>query len=403
MAVLGVCLNGVASFCCLGAIGLVVLWRSWRRWQAWTFLLFTGLLFLGVLLATGFISDAGAPGNPKAPVTAAQVRRLAQAGVTGFFLLLGLRPLALLNLAWGTTRTKVTMLSFVGIFTMLNLAVGFENYPFVILNLLLGGYAAAPMAKLIAGLRAGDSLWGDLWNDLTTCYRRYLGVLFLYAVLIWPGTFYPVLRHRSFDHLYAYSTTLFGVLVASLLCYLVLRQINRRQWVPRRKTAAWVLVSLLLLSSLGVVRACANHGWNLLGETVLLDAGRVASLRFLRENVDKDALLATTHHSLPLRSRKERSYVYCALAERYVLLEGWVFGRPSALPCFEQTHRDNAALFVTEDQAEARAIAQKYAITHILVEPGEQLGLDVDRVPWLQRVPNPGSLDILSVKLSARE
>jgi hypothetical protein len=81
-------------------------------------------------------------------------------------------------------------------------------------------------------------------------------------------------------------------------------------------------------------------------------------------------------------------------------LEGWRYGFASDLPMFETVVDDNRRLFATKDASEARAITEKYGITHILLEPGQSLGFEFANSGWLHAVSNPGTLTILAVQQS---
>jgi hypothetical protein len=396
LSIFGIALNGVAGLACAAVVAGSALW-SHRNWRGLAFavaavaFLRAGQYFTGLSHAES-IAWVG-PGG--------MVFALIRGALCAFFLLISFRGLCLLQFAWGTRQSKTALLLFLvanfGLYEVFFL----QGYPLQILAVLLSGYAAAPLAAIIESLRSGGPSWSQAWAAVMLCFKRYsLGLLILAAVLL-PPAWYPLLRHRGLEAIYGFSVLLPGVLFVTAGLYVFLARAVKTAWTPRPRGTAAIGCLLFLLSAAGTVRAELNWVLDYLGNSTALDAGRVRSLEFVRDCPELGSLAATTHHDIETASLPERSYGYAALSRRCMLLEGWRYGCAEDSPLLKEVMEDNGRLFATHDAGEARAIAAKYGVTHILLEPGQSLGFDVASSPWLRAVPNPGTLTILAVQGAA--
>ena len=233
--------------------------------------------------------------------------------------------------------------------TLCGLSVVFwlEGYPIFILAIVLGGFAAAPMATLGYALFGAEGSWDDVWLVAVGCYKKYFGFMALWASLLIPFCIYPVLRQRRWDAAYDLTIMVPLIALACLALHWAARRIVARRWVLPRSLAITVCVVLLGASFAQAVREHLNNGWNWIGEFITLDGGRVASLKFLREISRPGARVATSHHCVDLRYWPERSFVYAAVSHRCMLLEGFADYDPEQMPPLEEIRWDNDRLFTT--------------------------------------------------------
>ena len=250
--------------------------------------------------------------------------------------------------------------------------------------MVLSAFAAGPAAEILADLGTGTARALQLWREVRRTFRQYSGgVCMAGAVMLLP-TLFTVIQRRSLHGLPGFSKLLLVGLVLASIAYGLFRWLERSSWQPSRRQ---VLVFTGLLSAAcfigalrGVVAAAADWGQ----ATITLDAGRAQSLRFVRDVLPVNAVLATSHHEVPTREYRDRSLVYSAVSGRHILLEGWQYMTARGSPEFAGICEDNAKLFSTYDPREARRVAQEYGITHILLEPGQSLGFDLADASWLE-------------------
>lgn len=400
LSILGLASNGVAGLCCAATVMALALVENWKEWRVYALLFVAAVLFRLFQHAIGL--DRNAPGS-----AARGVRELMMTTIrlccSGFFVLFSFRAMGLLTLASGTRREKTVLLLLTLMSCGLYVLLVLEGYPIAILMIALSGFAAGPAAAILQSLLSADHAWDDIWLTAVRWYRRYCLTIMVSAILLLPFGLYPLLRERSLQVTYGFTILLPIIVVCSMALVWAAGRILSRKWIPSRRSAIAMSVALATVSLLGVLRTDLNYGWGWLGNTITLDGGRVASLRFLRDHSRRGALVATTHHDIEVPLRKSRSYAYAALSHRLMLLEGWEYAYYAIrLHTFdlEQVQHDNERLFTTHSPAEARKLIEEYGITHILVEPGESLGFDVGQTPWLRPLPNPGTLGILLVDMT---
>ena len=394
VSVFGLALNGVAGIACASVVAGWALLSN-RNWRGIAFVAASVAIFRAGQHLTG-LSQAGA--GIAWIGLGGMAFALARGVLCAFFLLLSFRSLCLLEMAWGTRKSKTVLVLFVlancGLYELFFL----EGYPIQILAVVLSGYAAAPLASIVESLHDGGASWSHAWAAMMLCFKRYsLGILIVAGILL-PPSWYPFLRHRSSESIYGFSVLMPGVMFVAALLYVVLGRALKNGWTPRPGYAVAIGSLLLLISASAVVRDELNQVFDRLGNSIALDGGRVRSLDFARDCPELGSFAATTHHDVEAAARPERSYGYAALSHHYMLLEGWRYGGVSDLPMFETVVDDNRRLFATKDASEARAITEKYGITHILLEPGQSLGFEFANSGWLHAVSNPGTLTILAVQ-----
>jgi hypothetical protein len=141
-----------------------------------------------------------------------------------------------------------------------------------------------------------------------------------------------------------------------------------------------------------------NFGMGRMNMDITVESRELFGLRRLKESSEPSDLIATNRHSIDsLPERSARSYVYRALTERPILIEGWEYGEKYD-PQFEAVREDNDALFITHDERLARDIVDKYGIDYIVLRPGSDIEGLRSRVVWLEALPDTGTLRIYRVK-----
>lgn len=107
---------------------------------------------------------------------------------------------------------------------------------------------------------------------------------------------------------------------------------------------------------------------------------------------------ATNKHTVKgMVDHSEKSYGYGALAERPVLLEGYLLGGEQALPGFETLLHDNDLLFTTTNSDTLHSIANKYHVKWLVAQPGTDLSLPRPLPAWLDTETNCGDLKIYRI------
>lgn len=163
------------------------------------------------------------------------------------------------------------------------------------------------------------------------------------------------------------------------------------RWSLARRTLGVGLIMLVLLSLTAWLPAFASYAVGRgARRAVSVSPDAYQGLLALRLASKPGDLIATNK---PLFQGNSASYDYAALSERYVLLEGWRYGKLSG-SVFEQVRRDNEILFSTDGVSEARRIVERYCIDYLVLVPGTSLGFDVAGQSWLTELPGGGSMKV---------
>ena len=200
LAILGMTLNGIAGLCSAAVVvGFALLQKP--GWQSLAFAVAGMTLFRLFQILSGLHhTSAGAmwvgPGG--------MVFGFARITLAGFLLLFGFRSLCILVFAIGTRQTKLAMTLFVLAHCGLYLLFVLQGYPLSILAVLLGGYAAAPMAAIAPILFAQGPASGGVGPAAIACYRNYLRAILILASVMVPLSWFPFLRHRSSESIYGF-------------------------------------------------------------------------------------------------------------------------------------------------------------------------------------------------------
>jgi hypothetical protein len=402
LATAGIGLNCVGALCCFGVGACHGLLYGYRRWPTYVLLPAMAAGFVLWFRLSGFDFNSGHYMTMKTADIPdaygrvyAVVRNFSLLAANGAFLLLGLRALAVLSLAWSRAGIKVALLIFVIVYSGVFLAVQLLNYPILYLGMILSVFAAGPAAEILADLGTGTAAATRLWMSTQLVYRKYAaGVCLATAAALVP-TLFTIIRRRSVHGLPGFSKCLIVGLVLVSVAYALLRFLESSSWRPSRAQVLLFAGLFSAVSFLGALRGVVTLAADWGESAIVLDAGRTQSLRYVSHELPVDAVLTTSHHEAPTREVRERSLMYSAVSGRRILLEGWRYMTAQGSPEFPGICTDNDALFGTNDQREARRIVRKYGITHILLEPGQSLGFAVADATWLKQVGAPGSMCIL--------
>jgi hypothetical protein len=406
LATLAIGLNCVGSLCCWAVGAGYGLLHGWRNWRTYLYLLVAAAAFILVFRGCGFDIGSGRYMTMvigQIPSFTARVYAVVTNLVTllaaGASFLLGFRVLAVLSVYWSRRNVRNVLLLFVLAYSGVFVAMTLLTYPIIYLGIVLTLFAAGPAAELLSQLGRETADATTLWRDACRIVLKYVTMLLSLTSLVLAPVFLSMLWRRSvFGYSDCWKMLIFGLLLLSG-AYLLLRALQKSSWHPSRNHAIVFTVLAAAVSFLGVFEAVFIRVTDSVGGNIVLDAGRTRTLRFIHDTLPLTAIVATSHHDLPTRENRERSLMYSAVAGRHILLEGWLYMTAQGSPEFNRIRRDNAVLFSTADEREARRIVQDYGITHLIVEPTERLRWYTSRLSWLQPIANPGSMSLYECTL----
>jgi hypothetical protein len=131
---------------------------------------------------------------------------------------------------------------------------------------------------------------------------------------------------------------------------------------------------------------------------VTLSSGEVRGLDRLREIAPPRERFATNKHDVDsLADRRARSYGYSGLAERPVLLEGYLDREVTVLPWFARMQHDNDLMFTTADASTLHDLARTWKVQWLVARPGTDISLPRPLPAWLIQEKDCGSLKIYQV------
>ncbi len=405
---LGVCMNGVVAAACFAVVTGVALLNHWRSLRVYPVLIAFGATFSGVMILAGYYTKLGTPVASNASglsiADASQwAARIAWTTVGMLTIIASAKVLCSLLLLQGSKATKQTLVLFTLALLGIFVSAVLQGYPLWFLGPLLSVYAGAGFAFLWSNQRMEKS---DLMRRLQTWrpWLRWYGIGFLLcafsaAMLIaYLSPLKPLNREADHSPLANAVRTHFAVVVAvvAIIMWGLARITLLAGLRTRRVVLRSAAVAAIVLGLLGFLRVHYNYGWDGIRQAVVVDPARTQSLLAIKELTPINALLVTTHHRISEQRRANRAYSYSAASQRQMLLEGWEYSEPEE-NVLEQLKKDNQTLFETRDDASAQEIVRRYGVTHILLEPNEKLGFDVDKVSWLRRIPMLGSMTLYAV------
>ncbi len=164
-----------------------------------------------------------------------------------------------------------------------------------------------------------------------------------------------------------------------------------------RRTFQGALLAFALLALYAGADRVAPYAGGVGRNTIAIPAAEYHVLRALRAAAGPHDVIATNRHSVP-EKMPGRSFIYSALLERPVLMEGWGYSEVGDDPVTAFILRDNDRLFATTDPDEFRLLIRRYGIRFVLCQPGTDLALN-PLPPWVRRLPGPDTIPVYAVVL----
>jgi hypothetical protein len=159
-----------------------------------------------------------------------------------------------------------------------------------------------------------------------------------------------------------------------------------------------ILMGVLMIGFLAWITPWLNFGMGRMKMDVTVSPGEVQGLKRLGDLAAREERFATNKHDVDTSANKSgRSYAYAALAERPVLLEGYLHHTQREDPGFQALFRDNELMFTSADPETVRAIAQTWNVRWLVARPGTDIALPKPLPPWLVQQQNTGDLQIYKI------
>ena len=160
-----------------------------------------------------------------------------------------------------------------------------------------------------------------------------------------------------------------------------------------------LLMGVFLLGFLAWVTPWLNFSMGRMRMDITLTPGEVRGLHRLKEISAPGERFATNKHTVEgMASRRERSYAYGTLAERPVILEGFLYVGESTVSGFETLLYDNDLLFTTTKPDRLRDLAKTYHVKWLVARPGTDIALPRPLPAWLEAEKGCGDLKIYRIQ-----
>ena len=133
-----------------------------------------------------------------------------------------------------------------------------------------------------------------------------------------------------------------------------------------------VLLLILLLLSIGDTLMSIQQLHQIIPELEAatykpLTPSLYEGLTFLRENTDKDAIIAS-YRSFIYSEDNPRFFYYSAFSERRMVIEGWQYMSKVRQGEAQRRYADMATLYTTQDAIVAAQILDKYSVDYLILE-----------------------------------
>lgn len=262
-------------------------------------------------------------------------------------------------------------------------------YPLYFMHPLLTAIGLVAVGDLFAGLRDPADRTAPAWSAGTAA----TGAVLAMAVLV------VALTPLRFTSRTAVSVVAIKLEVGRALALLALAWALHRGWnahaVLRRGFAAVLAIFVGLAIYCGYDRLQPYLG-GLGRNTVRITEDEYRALRAVRAAAKPSDMIATNRHSVP-NKQPGRSFVYNALLERAVLMEGWGYGDASENPAGVRVLADNDRLFETRDPEVFRRLALRYGVRFVICRPGTDLQLN-PRPDWIRPLEAARPLAVYAVQ-----
>jgi hypothetical protein len=381
--------NSVAALYCIGVVSILLFWGRLRALWPWIAIILVLCLFFASWKIMGFTHSADEAG------LALKHHLISEwwSVVATFLIGLGFR---IVGFQWLARPFKdpvaalvlATVIGLLFFSLLIQLEDGDERYGIYYLLCLFSIFA---FSRLNAQSWRGPQriAWVSSWLKLAS-----IGLFALAAAAV-AFALYTHLRHRHTGVVGLGSRVLLTLTIASAFaCILILM----RRSPAFSSVASALLMVVLSLGFLGWVAPWLNCAYGRMKMDVTVSPGEVAGLHRLHNLTQPDEWFATNKHQVDsFATRRERSYAYAALAERPVLLEGYLDRGVKSLPWFDGMLHDNDLMFTTTDPGTLRRIAESWHVHWLVARPGTDLSLPRPLPPWLVEQPGSGTLKIYRI------
>jgi len=383
--------NSVAALYCFGIVAILLFWGRLPGRSSWVSIFFMGSFFFAAWKIMGY-SHA-----PDASATILNVHITWQWWTLVMWLMAGL-GFRIVGFRWITRPLKepvaalvlATVLGLLFLSLALHLRDNNEHY---------GIYFLQSLFSIFAFSRMTSGSWYGV--ERVRLVEGWLGIaiktmilLCSCGVLIGVAAFVMHTETGVPD----FRLKIFLACLLMALLYGLFTLMKRSSRLSLIGSA--VLMGVLMMGFLAWAPIWFGSAVGALKADITYKPGVVHGLRRLGELMARDECFATNKHSLEgdsLQPPSEHSYGYSALAERPVLLEGYLARGERFLPWFDPMLRDNDLLFTTTDPETLRHIAETWHVRWLVARPGTDIALPSPLPAWLVEQQDSGDLKIYRI------
>jgi hypothetical protein len=385
---LAVPMHSVAALYCVSVVGILLFWKRLGSMRSWLLILLMLALFLAAWRIMGY---SHAPDAVQATIKSHLTREWWPLSVC-FLIGLGFR---ILGFRWisGSLKEPIAALVLASTFGMVLFSILFQLDG----NERYGIYFLQSMFSIFAFSRLKHGFWHGAariqWTEEWLRLARKGMILFALCALLIAVAAVLTNRHTGID----------DFRVKILLTLLVVAVTAGSSALMKRSRTFSTAGSLIVMAILWVgffawITPWLNFGMGRMEMDVTISPGEFQGLNRLRKLDASGERFATNKHEVDsLAENRERSYQYGALAERPVLLEGYLYRGESKVAGFQSLLRDNDLMFTTTNPQTLREIAKAWHIRWLVARPGSDIALPRPLPSWLVQQQDCGDLRIYQI------
>lgn len=375
-------MHSVASLYCFGVALILLFWGRFNSLRSWVQIVVMFCLFLLAWKTMGFGQAPDALGTRIGLELTQQWWTVA----TAFLIGLGFR---IVGFSWISRSLKdpvsilvlATVVGFMSFFLLVHFKNGEEIYGVFFLQSTLSIFA---FSRLEFGFwrREQRSQLIAAWVRLAAIGTVVIGV---------SGILAGALGYAAAHAAGIESFRLKMLLVFLWFAFLAVASFLMRRNGSFSTASAVLLMGVLSVGFLAWIAPWSNFGLGKMKMDVSLTPGEVQTLASLHQLSAPDERFATNKHEASnVAEHTERSYAYAALAERPVLVEGFLYHQLRTLPGFEELLRDNDLMFTTADPDTLHELVRKWQIRWLVARPGTDIAVPRPLPWWLVEQQNNG-------------
>jgi hypothetical protein len=388
---LAVAVHSAGSLYCLGIVAILLFWGrlgnvgSWLSIVAMSFLYFVAWKIMGYSHAPDALRAA--------------IRLEPSLRWLWFFLLiwftigLGFRILGFrwISKTWRDPLSALVLATSLG-WLLFFLFVQFKHYEqiygLIYLQCLLSIFAFSRLSPMF--WRSGERMnWVAEWLRLAAAG---LGVFVAAAVL---GRVALHFMHSS-KGIASFRLHIIPCGIAILLLAGTAALMKRSRRFAEISSA--MIMAVLAVGFLAWIAPWLNFGLGRMKMDITLSPGEVQGLTRLNHLAAPGERFATNRHAVDsIATGRERSYGYMSVAERPVLLEGYLYHNDTDAPAFKALLRDNDSMFTTTDPATLLSLAKAWRVRWLVARPGTDVALPKPLPSWLIEQQNCGDLKVYRI------